>query len=118
MGTTAGAIAGGALGVVPALFTFGLSIPAGAVVGGTVGGATGTTLGASTGLIAVGVVGNIAYAYRVEIKGNAVYVRAKIMEVASDATSKAVAKKEKVQSAVLSCVKSLTKKASTFSRRA
>jgi hypothetical protein len=69
-------------------------------------------------LIAGGVVGNIAYAYRVEIKGNAVYVRTKVMEIANDATSKAVVKKERVKLAVSSCVESMKKKASTVSRQA
>jgi len=33
-GLTAGVVVGAALGVVPAIFTFGLSIPLGAVIGG------------------------------------------------------------------------------------
>lgn len=53
-GAAAGAITGGAvgaaLGVVPALFTFGLSIPVMAMVCGTCGLAVGGTVGSATGM--------------------------------------------------------------------
>merc|ERR1712151_1381246 len=46
---TFGTVAGAAVGIVPAIFTLGLSIPAGAVVGGCVGTAVGGTVGAVGG---------------------------------------------------------------------
>merc|ERR1712151_2137 len=46
---TFGTVAGAAVGIVPAIFTFGLSIPAGALVGGCVGTAVGGSVGAVGG---------------------------------------------------------------------
>lgn len=67
-GATAGTaigVAGGALvGLVPALFTFGLSIPVGAIVGGGTGLCIGATAGTATGFVGGGVVGAAAYTYR------------------------------------------------------
>ena len=52
-GLCLGATAGAALGLLPALFTFGLSIPFGAVIGGACGvafgGAVGTAVGGTGG---------------------------------------------------------------------
>merc|ERR1711920_158202 len=67
-GAAGGAVCGGAagalIGVVPALFTFGLSIPIGAIVGGGtglfIGGAAGTSLGFAGG----GAVGLGGYSLR------------------------------------------------------
>jgi len=107
-----GLVAGAAVGLVPALFTFGLSIPAGTVIGGTIGGATGTTVGAATGFVAGGVSGNVAWAYRVEIRNNVVYVKAKVVEISAQVKSTVMDKRHKLQSAVFSCVNSVQKKAS------
>jgi len=71
-GAVAGLVTGGTLGAacgIPfALFTFGLSIPVSAMIGGGVGlvtgGAAGTTIGATTG----GAVGFGTYTKRAEIK--------------------------------------------------
>jgi len=67
-GATGGALAGGAsgafLGLIPALFTFGLSIPAGAAVGGGMGLCVGGAAGASTGFVGGAVVGYTGFAYR------------------------------------------------------
>lgn len=52
-GLTVGGALGALCGAVPALFTFGLSIPAGAVLGGGAGLCVGTAVGGATG-IAVG----------------------------------------------------------------
>eukprot|EP00933_Yihiella_yeosuensis_P008057 TRINITY_DN113336_c0_g1_i1.p1 TRINITY_DN113336_c0_g1~~TRINITY_DN113336_c0_g1_i1.p1 ORF type:complete len:378 (+),score=106.10 TRINITY_DN113336_c0_g1_i1:108-1241(+) len=69
-GAAGGAMAGGAVGMavglVPALFTFGLSIPVGAIIGGgtglVAGGAAGTTVG-FTGGAAAGFVGYTCKGY-------------------------------------------------------
>merc|ERR1711971_1479405 len=69
MGTT-GALVGGAVGIVPALFTFGLSIPIGAMIGGGAGLCVGAVGGSSAGAVTGGAVGYGAYSKRAEI-GNA-----------------------------------------------
>merc|ERR1712012_1105194 len=60
VGGTAGALAGLPL----ALFTFGLSVPAGAVFGGGAGLAMGAATGASIGTVGGGVAGFGAYSKR------------------------------------------------------
>merc|ERR1719323_2567875 len=64
VGGTAGALAGLPL----ALFTFGLSIPAGAVFGGGAGLAVGAATGASMGTVGGGVAGFGAYSKRDDIR--------------------------------------------------
>lgn len=68
VGLVGGGVVGGAIGILPALFTFGLSIPLGALVGAgcgvTVGGAAGGTVG-FTGASAIGLG---AYTKRAEIR--------------------------------------------------
>merc|ERR1712039_958984 len=56
-GLVAGGAAGAALGVVPAIFTFGLSIPIGAAIGSGAGGVVGTTVGGVCGLVGGGTIG-------------------------------------------------------------
>merc|ERR1712031_45799 len=63
---TGGAL-GAAAGVPLALFTFGLSIPVGAMIGGTVGMCTGTVAGGSAGGVVGGTVGYKSYENRKEI---------------------------------------------------
>lgn len=78
VGLLAGGAMGAAAGILPAIFTFGLSIPFGAVVGGgfglTVGGLTGTTAGVTAG----GALGFGAYTKRAEIKKATSAVRSKV----------------------------------------
>merc|ERR1711953_528942 len=71
MGLTSGAGVGAAVGVVPAIFTFGLSIPVGAFMGGAFGLCAGTVVGGSSGLVGGGAVGYYGYERRHEIKGAA-----------------------------------------------
>lgn len=56
-GFTTGSAIGAITGILPALFTFGLSIPVGALVGGGIGTFVGTTIGGGTGLVAGGLMG-------------------------------------------------------------
>lgn len=56
-GIVVGTIAGAAVGVVPAFFTFGLSIPFCALTGGGAGLCLGTATGSSTGLLLGGAAG-------------------------------------------------------------
>mmetsp|Transcript_59026 Transcript_59026/g.140967 ORF Transcript_59026/g.140967 Transcript_59026/m.140967 type:complete len:383 (-) Transcript_59026:146-1294(-) len=67
-GATAGALCGGAagliVGAVPAIFTFGLSIPVGCCVGAGLGLASGAAVGASSGLVAGTAAGGAIYSRR------------------------------------------------------
>jgi hypothetical protein len=56
-GLTTGTVIGAACGVVPALFTFGLSIPIGAAIGGATGFCAGTVAGGTAGLVGGGLAG-------------------------------------------------------------
>jgi len=82
VGTTAGgicgALAGGAFGVVPAVFTFGLSIP----VGAGIGLMAGATTGGGAGVVGGGAIGFAGFTYRDEIKRSAEYLRRKSMDSA------------------------------------
>merc|ERR1712216_568909 len=62
----AGGAIGAACGVVPALFTFGLSIPVGAVLGGAAGLCMGTVAGGTVGLVGGGAAGRWAYKHRAQ----------------------------------------------------
>merc|ERR1712232_1086571 len=77
MGLTAGAGVGAAVGVVPAIFTFGLSIPIGAFIGGACGLCTGAVVGGSAGLVGGGAAGYYGFEHRDEIKGTVNGVREK-----------------------------------------
>jgi len=66
-GAVAGAALGTALGTVPALFTFGLSIPVGGLMGGGIGMTVGCTAGGTTGCI----IGGMSFAYRKQIYSKA-----------------------------------------------
>jgi len=57
LGVTSGCVFGALVGLVPAAFTFGLSIPIGAVIGGGAGLCVGTAVGGSAGLVAGGAAG-------------------------------------------------------------
>mmetsp|Transcript_52728 Transcript_52728/g.123312 ORF Transcript_52728/g.123312 Transcript_52728/m.123312 type:complete len:330 (-) Transcript_52728:300-1289(-) len=65
-----GGVAGSALGLIPALFTFGLSIPFGAMVGGTCGFVAGGAAGCTAGGACAGAVGYGAYTRREKIQAN------------------------------------------------
>lgn len=77
-GMAVGTVAGSAVGVLPALFTFGLSIPVGAVMGGAAGLCGGAAAGGSTGALA----GAGAFRYRVEIKDALIFIQKTAVEKA------------------------------------
>lgn len=60
-GLAAGSTAGAAWGCVPALLTFGLSVPISAAVGGVTGLCAGAAIGSCSGFVGGGVVGCTAY---------------------------------------------------------
>lgn len=74
-GTACGVVVGTTAGAVPALFTFGLSLPFGAVVGGTLGGTAGATAGGSAGALVGGAAGECGFRYRIQIKDGLISVR-------------------------------------------
>merc|ERR1719188_531293 len=77
-GLASGVATGTLAGLPPAIFTFGLSIPASAVIGGGAGSSLGVATGATVGAAA----GYGGYKYRLEIKDNLVYVKAKVTDKA------------------------------------
>lgn len=68
-GLAAGGVAGAAAGVPFALFTFGLSIPIGAALGGGAGLIAGATAGATTGAVGGGAAGYGVYKKKDDIRG-------------------------------------------------
>lgn len=104
-GLVGGSATGLAVGVVPAIFTFGLSIPVGGVVGGIVGTGAGTVIGGGTGLIGGGVAAGVVYAYRVQIKNGAVYVTATVKDLQQKTKVKALKAKSEVYVAIRDCAR-------------
>jgi len=68
-GCMGGLIAGAMVGTVPALLTFGTSIPFGAIVGAGLGAPTGACMAGIAGGIAGGAAGHGVYVWRAEIRG-------------------------------------------------
>merc|ERR1712050_759137 len=68
VGCAAGMLGGGAVGavcgVVPALFTFGLSIPVGMAIGSGAGACICSTIGGMTGFLSGGALGYGVYSHR------------------------------------------------------
>merc|ERR1711934_623432 len=98
-GSTTGAlgtVAGAAIGVVPAIFTFGLSIPAGAIIGGCVG----TAVGGSAGAVGGGLAGYGGFTHRQAISERVQSSWSKVQEIKTKGVTKLVDAKESVRSAV------------------
>lgn len=66
-GCATGVVTGSLVGVVPAIFTLGMSIPIGATLGGTAGLAIGATAGGAVGVAGGGICGYGGHRYRKEI---------------------------------------------------
>jgi len=102
-GTAVGLVTGGAVGAacgVPfALFTFGISIPISAMIGGGLGAATGGAVGATAG----GAVGFGAFTKRAEIKAGI----EKAKEVAVYFSARALAKAKDVKKQVIVRINSI-----------
>merc|ERR1712187_1080959 len=73
-GLASGVVVGSTAGMVPALFTLGLSIPAGGALGGLAGICGGTLLGGVSG----GAGGFMIYKYRIEIKDGFMTIKVKV----------------------------------------
>merc|ERR1712039_779073 len=66
-GLATGTMVGAACGLIPAVFTFGLSIPIGAAIGGSTGLVTVTVAGGAVGFVGGGVAGRTAHKHREQI---------------------------------------------------
>jgi len=67
-GCMGGMVVGAMVGTVPALLTFGTSIPVGAVVGGALGAPAGACMAGIAGGVAGGAIGHGGYVWRAEIR--------------------------------------------------
>lgn len=96
VGLASGSMAGAMVGLVPAIFTFGLSIPIGAVLGGGAGLCFGSAVGGTTGLVVGGAAG-----YKKDgISSGTKNVLAQVGDRAQSAKEKASASLQFVQSSV------------------
>merc|ERR1712190_521922 len=66
-GLATGTMVGAACGLIPAVFTFGLSIPIGAAIGGSTGLLAGTVAGGAVGFVGGGVAGRTAHKHQEQI---------------------------------------------------
>lgn len=82
-GLTAGSVMGAAVGVVPALFTFGLSIPICAALGGGAGLVVGTAVGGAAGALGGGAAGYGLHAKSGDLREGAQKTAAKMSSSAS-----------------------------------
>eukprot|EP00930_Biecheleria_cincta_P028485 TRINITY_DN19888_c0_g1_i1.p1 TRINITY_DN19888_c0_g1~~TRINITY_DN19888_c0_g1_i1.p1 ORF type:complete len:354 (-),score=77.98 TRINITY_DN19888_c0_g1_i1:217-1251(-) len=85
VGAVVGAVAGGAaglcLGALPAIFTFGISLPVGAFLGGTSGALVGVAAGSSAGFAGGASSGLFVASFRWQIRNALVYTAAKLYGV-------------------------------------
>lgn len=87
VGLVAGLGLGAAAGLPAALFTFGLSIPISAAIGGTMGLVTGATAGGAVGAVGAGAVGYGAYHKRDQINGAVSAGRQRVSDAANKTVS-------------------------------
>lgn len=108
VGLFGGGFIGGLVGLIPALLTFGLSIPAGAAVGGGCGAAVGAAAGGTAGVVGGGATGYGVYTRREKIAEGANLAYAKVLAVIASAKEKGAALKAdtfKIANAKLVAVK-------------
>jgi len=77
VGGGAGFVVGTIVGCIPALLTFGISIPVGGLIGGGAGTFMGLALGGGGGLVVGGAAGHVGHAYRAEIKDGFLHIKTK-----------------------------------------
>merc|ERR1719219_2116413 len=103
IGLAGGGAVGAVCGIVPAIFTFGLSIPIGAAIGAGTGLVVGTAVGGTVGLVGGGATGYGAFTKRKEIRSGAEGALAKAADCGEYIQAKATSSKEFVkQTAVAS----------------
>jgi len=96
-GFAGGGTLGAALGIVPAIFTFGLSIPVGAAIGAGTGLVVGTAAGGSVDLVGGGATGYGVYTKRKEIRTGAERAWSTAMDCGEYIQAKATSSKEFVK---------------------
>jgi len=102
-GLAGGGAVGAACGIVPAIFTFGLSIPIGAAIRAGTGLVVGTVVGGTAGLVGGGATGYGAYTKRKEIRSGAEGALSKAVDCGEYIQAKATSSKDFVkQTAVAS----------------
>jgi len=102
-GLAGGGAVGAACGIVPAIFTFGLSIPIGAAIGAGTGLVVGTAVGGTVGLVGGGATGYGAYTKREELRRGAEGAWSKAVDCGDYIQAKATSSREFVkQTAVAS----------------
>lgn len=89
VGAATGTVVGAIVGLPAALFTFGLSIPVTAAIGGTCGLVTGAAAGGTVGAVGAGAAGYGAYQKRDQISNAVSSGRQRVRDVASLAKEKA-----------------------------
>eukprot|EP00933_Yihiella_yeosuensis_P021245 TRINITY_DN1685_c1_g1_i2.p1 TRINITY_DN1685_c1_g1~~TRINITY_DN1685_c1_g1_i2.p1 ORF type:complete len:361 (-),score=141.57 TRINITY_DN1685_c1_g1_i2:496-1578(-) len=106
-GAVSGVMVGGATGILPALFTFGLSIPAGALAGGVTGFFVGSSCGGSAGLAS----GYGLYKYRVELKDGVLTAKVKLLKNTERSRAKVLAITDMAKTTATKCTEKVTTKA-------
>jgi len=91
-GLVTGILVGGAVGVLLAVVTFGLSIPVSAALGGAVGMFSGTIFGGTVGAAAGGLAGHFSYTRREQIKSGLVESRRIVVTGAQGVRTQVVSK--------------------------
>lgn len=110
MGSTLGAV----VGILPALFTFGLSIPLGAMLGGGCGVVVGGAAGGTAGFTSAGAAGYGAYTKRKEIGSSIVTARAKLGRALDETKAAAISCADAVEVFVLRQIGAVRGKAWTL----
>jgi len=87
-GLLTGSVIGAACGIVPAIFTFGLSIPISAVFGGATGLAIGTAVGSTAGAVGGGAAGYGLYVKKDSIKAGASHIKEHVISKSAMAKAK------------------------------
>jgi len=98
-GCVSGLVIGSGTGLVPALITFGLSVPIGGMLGGGLGAVSGIMLGSASGATAGGCTSYIAYRFHAEIRDGVLYVTTSVSKGASYTKDKVTVTAMKVRSA-------------------
>jgi len=81
VGVATGGTLGTVVGTVPALFTFGLSIPTGAVIGAVGGISLGAAAGGTGGFMGAAISGSAMAYYRRELRYGAVYTVSRLSDI-------------------------------------
>jgi len=82
LGLVAGGSFGAVCGLLPALVTFGVSVPTGAILGGTTGLVTGAAAGGAAGAVGGGIVARVGWVRRSQLERSANAAWAKVHSLA------------------------------------